>query len=247
MTPTLTGGDIRQAFELPFDDPDWRRKWLTGSAVLLLGTIVPVLPSLLFQGYLVRVIRSRLRGNEAALPEWSNWGEAFFDGLRVWLVGVLYRLPAYLAFVIGLGSMAGIPFVIETWAERGPSTEPFWVILPFLEWGGFALGMLAAALLAAAAGFVLPAAITHAIAREDLGAAFRPLEWWPVLRSRAASYLLIAVIMTACSLVVRLLAQMLSVSVILCCLVPLIVSPLRVYFGVVSSLLYARAYRSPRP
>jgi len=239
---TLTGRDLRQAFELPFDDPDWRRKWFIGSAVLLLGTLVPVLPSLLFQGYLVRVIRSRLRGNEAALPEWGNWGEALFDGLRVWLVGILYRLPAYLVFVIGLGSMAGIPFVIETWAERGPSTEPFWVALPFLEWGGFALAMLAAALLAAAAGFVLPAAITHAIAREDLGAAFRPSEWWPIFRARVWSYVLIAVAMAACSLAVRLLAQAVSVTLILCCLVPLIVSPLRMYFGVVSSLLYARAY-----
>ena len=104
MTSTLTGRDIRLAFEAPFDDPAWGRKWAAGSALLLLGTVVPVLPSLIFRGYLVGVIRSRLRGDGPALPEWGNWGEALFDGLRLWLVGFAYRLPAYLFFTLGLVS-----------------------------------------------------------------------------------------------------------------------------------------------
>jgi hypothetical protein len=135
--------------------------------------------------------------------------------------------------------------VIEEWAARGPETDLFRILLPFLEWGGFAVSMPVAAALAAASGFVLPAAITHAIARQDLGAAFRPSEWWPILRRRAGSYLLIAVVLAACSVAVRLLAQAIAATLLLCWLVPFLVSPLRVYFGVTSSLLYAAAYRSP--
>jgi hypothetical protein len=249
MPPTLTGRELRRAFEAPFDDPEWSRKWVIGAGVLLLGLIIPLLPSLVFQGYLVRLIRSRLRDERSPLPGWGEWGEALIDGLRFWLVGLVYRLPAYALFALGLASLAGIPFVIRVWAERGPHTEPFWVMLPFVGWAGFAGLLPIAFLLAVAAGLVLPAAVTHAIATDRLAAAFSPAAWWPVLRSRFGSYLLLTVVMLGCSLAVGTLVQLVSATLVLCCLAPLVASSLNAYLGVVSATLYAGVYRIglPRP
>jgi hypothetical protein len=247
MPHSLSGRHIGRAFEAPFADPLASRKLAIGSGLVLLGYLIPILPSLLFYGYLVRLMRSVLRSGETALPEWGDWGQAMWDGLRLWAVGFVYRLPAYLLFALALLSMAEIPFAIQVWAEQGPETSPFWIALPYVELAGLGAGMLASALVGALIGIVLPAIVAHVVAHNDVAAAFRPGEWWPIDAARPSTYLIVFVLMGACSLALSMLAQVLSASLLRCCLVPLVVSPLRAYLRMVSSILFAFAYRSASP
>jgi hypothetical protein len=244
MPTSLTGRDLSRAFEAPFEDPLAVRKLAIGSALLLLGYLIPVLPSLIFYGYLVRLMRRALHTGQTALPDWGDWGQTLWDGLRLWAVGFVYRLPAYLLFGVALLSLLEIPVAIQVWAQQGPSTSPFWIGLPYAELAGFGAGMLASALVGALVAIVLPAVIAHVVAQNDIGAAFRFREWWGVFSARPGAYLIVFVVMGVCSLAVSMLGQALSASIVLCCLVPLVVSPIRAYLGIVSSIVFAFAYRS---
>jgi hypothetical protein len=247
MVPALTGRDIRRAFDAPFEDPDWATKIAIGTGLLWLGIVIPFIPGLAYQGYLVRYMRPLLRGEAPTLPEWGKWGEALVDGLRVWLVGWMVRLPYHALLLFSLLALASVPLAIPVWIEHGPTTPSFWIALPFLGMTGFGAGVLGAGLVGLVTGVVSPVIIAHVIARDQFGASLRLAEWWGVFRARPGTFVLIYVVMAACSLGLTVLAQLLSASLILCWVVPLALSPLKVYLGLVSTTLFAWGYCSAAP
>ncbi len=85
--------DFGRAFQFFFEDPEWQKKTLMGSLfVLLMFTIVGA-PFLI--GYGMEVMRRTARGESYPLPEWTDSGKFFMDGLQaiglylVYYVGVL--------------------------------------------------------------------------------------------------------------------------------------------------------------
>ena len=60
---------------------------------------------LLVYGYLFRVIRSTLTG-EDKLPEFDNWVDMFKEGIKVFIVGIVYSIPAVLIIL----AFAAVPF-----------------------------------------------------------------------------------------------------------------------------------------
>jgi hypothetical protein len=106
------------------------------------------------------------------LPEWTDWGGLLTDGVKFFVVGLVYALP-----IILLSLCLGLPAGLL--AEESPD-----------------LGSLLSVLLscisilwAIVMSIVLPAAIAFWVANDDLGAAFRFGQVLSFTRQNLSTYL----------------------------------------------------------
>lgn len=122
--------DFGRAFQFYFEDPDWLKKTLIGGLFYLLAMFLVGLPFV--AGYVVQVTRRAARGEARPLPEWTDYGQMFSDGLQI--IG-LYLLHFFAAFLVP-GSI-GCLFAILGGVASGSDAAG----------GVAALGMMAAYLL----------------------------------------------------------------------------------------------------
>jgi hypothetical protein len=86
---------------LRYPTSNWSKVVILG--VLFLSSFF-IIPLFLALGYLFRVVKSSLAGAEE-LPDFESWGEMMVDGLRLFLVYLIYTLPA---LIIGIFSFISI-------------------------------------------------------------------------------------------------------------------------------------------
>ncbi|MGD2041532.1 MAG: DUF4013 domain-containing protein [Anaerolineae bacterium] len=172
--------DFGKAFAFVFEDDQWITKVLLAAAILLLGVafswvlaIPLILAALLLGGYSVEVTRRVIQGDPDALPDWDDWGQLFADGLKVWVIGIVYALP-----IIVVSLCLSIPTGML--AENAEGASGFF---------GFLLGCFNF-LWAIVLSIVMPAAVGHFVAKDDMGAAFRFGEVFALVRDNLSTYLL---------------------------------------------------------
>jgi len=183
--------DIGKAFAFVFEDENWIVKLLLAAAILLLGIIfswvllIPLLAAAIFLGgYTVEITRRVIKGDPDELPEWDNWGALFGDGLKVWVIGIVYALPA---IIVGLclGVLTGVV------SENSESASAFLSLV--LSCFNFLWAILVS--------IVLPAAIAFYADTDDLSAAFRFGEVLALVRDNLKTYIVTAVMSWVASLV----------------------------------------------
>lgn len=86
--------DFGRAFQFYFEDPDWLKKTLIGGLFYLLAMFLVGLPFV--AGYVVQVTRRAARGDARPLPEWTDYGQMFSDGLQIIGLYLLHFLAAFL-------------------------------------------------------------------------------------------------------------------------------------------------------
>lgn len=85
------------------------RRLLWG-AFLLMWPVV----NILFFGYLYECARSAYSGS-TGLPKWENYGRLFLNGLKMFLISLIYTIPVYLllavasTFYLAIDDLLGIP------------------------------------------------------------------------------------------------------------------------------------------
>jgi hypothetical protein len=170
--------DIGKSFAFIFEDEDWIVKILLAAAILLLGILfswallIPlILAGIVIGGYAVEIMRRVIEGDPDELPEWDNWGDLFADGFKVWVIGIVYALPAIIA-----GICLGIP--VTALAEEAEGVSVFFSLV--LSCFNF--------LWAIVMSIVLPAAIGFFVANDDLGAAFRFGDVFGLVRDNLKTY-----------------------------------------------------------
>ena len=139
--------NIGELLKRPISDKQWPAKIAIGGVV----SVVPILQFCTF-GYIVTLIRQTLKKEEVILPEWTNWGKLFTDGIIYFVIGLIYMIIPGLVFGIGM-ALGGINLGILSMLFR--SFVIFLSCIVFL-----------------AASFILPMAICHYVATEDLKSAF---------------------------------------------------------------------------
>jgi hypothetical protein len=96
--------DIARAFNYPFQDP----KWLTKVAIFALLVFVPIFGWLVNLGYVLRIMKNVVEGKDVPLPEWDGFGLMFAEGLKAFIVALVWLIPA---IVIGLILALGDNFI----------------------------------------------------------------------------------------------------------------------------------------
>lgn len=94
--------DFGTAFSYAFQDEEWLKKIAIGAVLVLTGIgMIPVL------GWMMEIIR-RSKNGDYSLPEWTDFGTLFVDGLKAIAIGLIWAIPgAVIGGCIAGGSMLG--------------------------------------------------------------------------------------------------------------------------------------------
>ncbi len=86
---------------LRYPSSDWSKVVILGVLFLISFLIIPIFLAL---GYTFRVIKASLAGLEE-LPAFEEWGEMFVEGIKLFLVYMIYSLPALIIIIISFISL----------------------------------------------------------------------------------------------------------------------------------------------
>jgi len=181
--------DVNKAVRFVLDDKQWISKLLIGVLMSVLAFLI--VPGLILQGYLVKVIRQVMGGNDNELPEWTDWGKLLSDGLFVTLGQIIWTLPFILLFVVGGLATGGL----GSMADRGSDIATAGVM------GGGLLLICLAVLFAVVFLFLTPALMIQYAIKDEFGAMFRFGEVFDIIRNHTAD-ILIAFLVTLAAVVV---------------------------------------------
>ncbi len=193
--------DFGRAFSFVPQDPEWIKKVLIGGGFTLLSALLVGIPFVF--GYFSRTLRNVSEGSARPLPEWTDLGGIFNEGLR--LAGV-YLVYAFGAAVVAMipGCLLMAPAVLLSGSRRGSEAMAGLSALGIVAFYG--LVMLASLALMV----YLPAALARAALRGSFAAGFDWRANVEFIRQNLGNYLL--------SLVVYLVASVAAqFGVLLCC------------------------------
>lgn len=213
--------DIGKAFGYVFDDDRWITKILIAAAILALGIlffwliIPPFLAGFLLNGYGVEITRRVIKGDPEVLPEWDNWGVLLTDGLKYFVIELVYALP-----IIIIGICLSIPIGVTAEDAEGVSSV-LSLIMGCLNF-----------LWAIVIGLLMPAAVAFFVVDGELSSAFRFGDVFAFVRDNFQTYLLVLVIGWVASIIGGL-------GLIVCGVGVLVTAP---YAGWITSHLTGQAY-----
>ena len=243
MSQSFTTEDLKTLLVFPFRDAKWQNKLLIAGLLSLGNFVVPLVPSIFLTGYTARIMRRiTVEGGEPFLPEWDDWGQMFVEGLKLFCVNLVYSLPALLLMFVGFAFFFGASWLPLFTAESASAPE---AVVPFFA--AMAVGMALfglATVLSLAAGVIVPAPLNHLVVTGDFEAAFRFREWWAIFRANVGGFLLSYAILMGLGMVLGLAVQILYLTVVLCCLAPIVLALVGTYSSLVSAAIFAQAYRA---
>ena len=239
---------LKRYLTFQFQGDHWARRFLVGSVLMFVSYVIPVLPLIFVNGYSLRVMAAALRGEPLHLPPWTDWGKLGLDGLRLFVIGVVYTLPGIAVILAGLALHAGLTILVPPVAANVTLTSdlPGFVLVGLSFAGGMVVTIITAliglVLILAGTG-VLSAATAHFVATDRLTAAFHIRQWWPLVRSNKMGYLTAWIIALAMAIGVTLALNLGYYAVFVCCLIPIVGSPLSFYTMLISAAIFGDTYR----
>ena len=248
MSKIKTTAALESILSFPFQGTDWKNRFGIGVALTLANLVIPFVPAIFVAGYVLRVMRQAVRGEEPSLPPWDDWGEMALDGLRVWAINLAYLAPGLVVMLGGLvlyfAASFGLPFTMMSMEEGGQQVAPLASLL--MIFGSMAIMFLSMAVgwaLSAVGGIPLPMAKAHFAAQGKVSAAFRVREWWPLLRDNKLGYFIAWVVIAGLFTMWYFASMLAYYTIVLLWLAPLLGLPLGFYLSLVNAALFGRVYR----
>ncbi len=170
--------DVNKAFRFVFNDKQWISKLLVAIAMSVLSFFI--VPALVLQGYVVKLIRQVMGGQDDDLPEWMDYGKMLRDGFFVTVGEMIWVLPFMLLFFVvalvtgGLGSAAENSSGLVAAAATG---------------SGLLLSCLVI-LMVVAFLFLTPALLIQFAREDEFAALFRFGEVFDIIRDNVADILI---------------------------------------------------------
>lgn len=232
----LSNLDLNHLLTFPFKDDEARKQFLIGVLVYLTIFIIPILPLMVVTGYIVRIMRQVLNGEQPRMVAWDDWGGMLTDGARIIGARLVFMLPVFLLLCPLVGLNIALPIFIENVGQNGE-----WVAIafPFLFVAFFFLFVPLLLMIS----FLLPAAEVHVAEQAEFAAAFRVREWWRIFRANWSGFLLAFAIAYAISFALTLIVQFAALTIVLICLLPFLVPAIGLYSTLLMYVLYAQAYQ----
>jgi hypothetical protein len=245
MTALSTSQGIGDSFSYPFEDPQWAQKLLIALLLVLANFIVPIIPALFLAGYGLEIMRGIVLGDgKPSLPAWVDWGRLFVDGAKIFGIGLLYMLPVILFSLLGFGLILLPTMLVGLITSGGEEISNLVVLIPLLGSIGGVIVLGLAILFSIVLGLALPLAYVHFAIQGKFAAAFHINEWWQVARANFTDFLIAYAIILVFSILSGIIMQLLSLTVILCLLIPILQSMVTVYSLLIYTSLFAQAYRT---
>jgi hypothetical protein len=165
---------LSDALSFPRGGDDWLPTLLLGGVLTVLGFLI--LPALVVQGYLVRVA-NHAAGGERTPPSFTRWGELLVDGVKLFVVTLVYGLLVVVPFV--LLTVAVAVFVVPAGPETAIAEGAPASATGATPGGGggaalalFALALVVLGVAGVLVAYLLPAAVANFAIEGRLRAAF---------------------------------------------------------------------------
>ena len=97
--------------------------------------------------------------------------------------------------------------------------------------------------LSLAIGLIVPAAEVHMIAKDDFTAGFQVKDWWPIFKKNWGGFVVALAIVYVLIMVMSVVMQMMFITLILICLLPIFMPAVSMYYSVVQYVAFAQAYK----
>jgi hypothetical protein len=152
---------------LKYPSSNWKKVLILGVMILFSFLIIPLFIAL---GYFVRILKASLAGLED-LPEFDEWVDMIVDGIKVFLVGIIYSLPAIVITAVSMIAIWGSLSSIAAMQGMGTTVSPTTALGMFTGIG--LVGILIAILYMLIITPILYVAIANMAYNEELGSAFR--------------------------------------------------------------------------
>lgn len=214
--------DFAKPFTFTFEDPDWLKKILIGGLFYLAAFLIVGI--FFVGGYAVRMARNVIGGAARPLPEWDDLGGMLVDGVKVFLVALVYAIPIILAWLLAFGGM----FAAGTLAEEHAAAEPLALLFGCMVPVFFVLVIVYSVF--------LPAVLLMYVATGSIGASLNVRNAFRFVVNNPLNYILAYVI----NMIANFLGQM---GIILLCIGVLFTS---FWALLVSTYAFADAYRLAR-
>lgn len=246
MSEAATIPSLKVIFRFPFQGPDWRSRFIVGTALLFAGFLVPIVPGIFVYGYVLRVMGQALKGEDVALPAWEDWGRLAMDGLRGMVISLVYLLPSMIVFLGGVAlyftSSILFPLLMGA-AEEASEVALGAPLLLLASMAIMFLSLLIGSVLLVVGAIPLPVATAHFVVQDKLSAAFRVREWWPLLQVNKLGYFISWVVVAGLMGILYFVSMMTYYTCVLCCFIPFLGAPIGFYVSLVSAALFGQIYR----
>ncbi|HOU13102.1 MAG TPA: DUF4013 domain-containing protein [Anaerolineae bacterium] len=248
MSEVATLGGLKRFFKFPFEGADWQKRFVIGAALILVSFIIPVIPLIFVAGYVMQVMRRAIEGQALELPEWADWGKLGVDGLRYSVVGLVFMLPGFLVYFGGMGIYMLAAMLLPVSMQMAEHARDV-AVIPFLFMGSILIlfvSIFLGMILTFLGTIPLPVALSHFVARDQVGAAFRFREWWPLLWRNKMGYFIAWVLCGGLIGILYYGIMMLYVTMVLCILIPVLSAPLLFYLMLVCAAVFGQTYRESK-
>lgn len=240
MTSTA---NLKNLLLYPFKDEKSANKLLIGSLLVFANFIIPVIPFLFVIGYGAKIARRVIDGDgEVVLPEWDDWNTYFKDGVRLFIVSLVYSLPTILISIFGIGAYFIALFSMIISSSNGQESAGFFIIYMlslFLMMFTITLAMLLAFL----EGAILPVSLMHVIHSGSIKSAFQFKAWLKIYRRSFVDFLVCFIFLFGLAQLVFYAGYALYFTLILIMLIPFVYSFIGMYLIIVAMPMFAKAYR----
>lgn len=196
--------DIGSAFAYMFQDEDWIKKLLIGTAIflvatLLSGTVIGLVLFFPLTGYMLAIIRSVRDGHDLPLPEWDDFGDLFIKGAVAMVITVIYNMFTILiAFPIIV-----ISIIIPVF---GHVIDP--ALGEILAYTMLCLGCLLP-LVALVGIFFTPIAMIRYALYETFGAAFDFGAIFEFIKNNISNYIIVIIVLLLASAIASFIGSIL--------------------------------------
>jgi uncharacterized protein DUF4013 len=231
----------------PFKDSEWKNKFIIGSALVLAGSMIPLiglLGLLVVYGYGLLIMRALIRGESPSLPKWENLGELFVDGLKAALSAFAYFVPGILLFCCAYLFLFGA--VIGGAALSPASSRGVGPVFPLMFLAGemgFLVSMGIAVIVFVIGMAPTPVAVAQYARTGEISAGYRIKEIWKVLRSNFSGFLLAWIVYVGFISVTSVSVYFAYATIVLCFLLPFILAPIGFYLSLLYAVVFGMAYR----
>ena len=145
---------------LPYPSSNWKKVLILGVFLILSFVIIGIF---LVLGYFLRIVKSTIVGVDE-LPEFDDFGDMFVDGLKVFLVYIIYFLIPGIVIVSGV--IASLASLAATSTSISTAPASFFALIGITGIIGVILALIFGL-------FAYIAVANMAYYDSDLGAAFR--------------------------------------------------------------------------
>ena len=182
--------DVNKAFRFVFNDKQWISKLLIAIVMSLLSFFI--VPALVLQGYVVKLIRQVMGSQDNDLPEWMDYGKMLRDGLLVTVGQLIWVLPFMVLFFILAAVTGGLSDAAEY--SRG-------IVSAAATGSGLLLACLVILMIVAFL-FLTPALLIQFAREDEFAALFRFGEIFDIIRDNMADILIAFLVSVVVSLAI---------------------------------------------